>query len=146
MDKFTMIKSSILTGVGVFGSYIVNLLGGWDMALQTLVIFMAVDYGTGLIVAGVFKKSTKTETGALESKAGAKGLCRKGMALLIVLVASQIDKLTGTDFVRNAVVIGYVANEAISIIENAGLMGLPVGKILTNAIDILKKQTEDTKE
>jgi len=65
---------------------------------------------------------------------------------LIVLVAAQIDKLTGTDFVRNAVVIGYVANEAISIIENAGLMGLPVGKILTNAIDILKKQTEDTKE
>jgi toxin secretion/phage lysis holin len=102
---------------------------------------------TGLVVAGVFKKSPKTANGALESKAGWKGLCRKGMTLLIVLVAAQLEKVTGTDIIRNAVIIGYVANEGLSIIENAGLMGLPIPGIIKNAIDILKKKTEgDTDE
>ena len=112
------------------------------MALRVLIIFMAIDYISGLIVAGVFKNSTKTETGALQSKAGWKGLCRKGMTLAIVVVASHLDQLTGMGFIRDAVIIGYIANEGISILENAGLMGLPVGKILTDAIDILKKKAE----
>jgi len=112
------------------------------MALQTLIIFMAIDYTTGLIVAGVFHNSNKTETGALQSKAGWKGLCRKGMTLLIVLVAAQLDKMTGTNIIRNAVIIGYAANESISIIENAGLMGLPIPKVLVDAIDVLKRKGE----
>ncbi len=135
-------KQSIFAIVGVIGSCTAKLLGGWDMALQTLLLFMVTDYLTGLIVAGVFKKSPKTENGALESKAGWKGLCRKGMTLLIILVASQLDKVAGTEVIRNAVIIGYIANEALSIIENAGLMGLPVPKFIINAIDILKKKSE----
>jgi len=139
MDK---IKLTIIMAFGTFGSILAYLFGGWDMALQTLIIFMGLDYLSGLVVAGVFKKSTKTENGALESKAGWKGLVRKGMTLGIVLVGAQLDKVAGTDLIRNAVIIGYIANEAISIIENAGLMGLPVGKVLTNAIDILKRKAE----
>ena len=142
MEKANTIKTTLLAIVGMAGSVIANLLGGWDTALQTILIFMAIDYVTGLVVAGVFKKSTKTDTGALESKAGWKGLCRKGMTLLIILVAAQLDKVTGTEVIRNAVIIGYIANEALSIIENAGLMGLPVPKFITNAIDILKKKSE----
>ena len=142
MEKANTIKTTLLAIVGMAGSVIANLLGGWDTALQTILIFMAIDYVTGLIVAGVFKKSTKTDTGALESKAGWKGLCRKGMTLLIILVAAQMDKVSGTEVIRNAVIIGYIANEALSIIENAGLMGLPVPKFITNAIDILKKKSE----
>lgn len=142
MEKANSIKTVILTAIGVTGSAIANLLGGWDTALQTILIFMAIDYITGLIVAGVFKKSTKTDTGALESKAGWKGLCRKGMTLLIILVAAQLDIVTGTEVIRNAVIIGYIANEALSIIENAGLMGLPIPKFLTTAIDILRKKSE----
>ena len=106
------------------------------------IIFMAIDYATGLIVAGVFKKSGKSEDGALESRAGWKGLCKKGMTLTIVLVAARLDMMIGSNFIRDAIIIGYVVNEAISIIENAGLMGLPVGKPLMNAIDILKKKSE----
>lgn len=132
----------MLTAIGITGSIIAQLLGGFDMALQTLIIFMAVDYVTGLIVAGVFKRSQKTDTGALESRAGWKGLCKKGMTLLIVLVATRLDLMIGSNFIRDAVIIGYVVNESISIFENAGLMGLPVGKVLTNAIDILKKKSE----
>ena len=142
MEKANTIKTALLAIVGMAGSVITNLLGGWDTALQTILIFMAIDYVTGLVVAGVFKKSTKTDTGALESKAGWKGLCRKGMTLLIILVAAQLDKVTGTEVIRNAVIIGYIANEALSIIENAGLMGLPVPKFIVNAIDILKKKSE----
>ncbi len=142
MEKANTIKTTLLAILGMAGSVIANLLGGWDTALQTILIFMAIDYVTGLIVAGVFKKSTKTDTGALESKAGWKGLCRKGMTLLIILVAAQLDKVTGTEVIRNAVIIGYIANEALSIIENAGLMGLPVPKFIVNAIDILKKKSE----
>lgn len=135
-------KNAMLTAIGITGSIIAQLLGGFDMALQTLIIFMAVDYVTGLIVAGVFKRSQKTDTGALESRAGWKGLCKKGMTLLIVLVATRLDLMIGSNFIRDAVIIGYVVNESISIFENAGLMGLPVGKVLTNAIDILKKKSE----
>jgi toxin secretion/phage lysis holin len=142
MEKFKAVKTAILTGIGIAGSAIANMLGGWDTALQTILIFMAVDYITGIIVAGVFKKSKKTETGGLESRVGWKGLCRKGMTLLIILVAAQLDRVAGTNVIRNAVIIGYIANEALSIIENAGLMGLPVPKFLQNAIDVLKKKAE----
>ena len=142
MEKFKAVKTAILTGIGIAGSAIANMLGGWDTALQTILIFMAADYITGIIVAGVFKKSKKTETGGLESRVGWKGLCRKGMTLLIILVAAQLDRVAGTNVVRNAVIIGYIANEALSIIENAGLMGLPVPKFLQNAIDVLKKKAE----
>lgn len=139
MDK---IKGTVLTIIGVAGSIIADLLGGWDTALQTLIIFMAVDYITGLVVAGVFKKSGKTETGALQSLAGWKGLCRKGMTLLIILVAAQLDKVAGTEVIRNAVIIGYVANESLSIFENAILMGLPIPKVLKNAVEIMREKAD----
>lgn len=135
-------KSLITTIFGVIGAFITSLFGGWDAALTTLVIFMAIDYATGLIVAGVFHNSSKTESGALESRAGWKGLCRKGMTLLIVLIACRLDLVMNTTFVRDAVIIGYIANETISIIENAGLMGLPIPDVITKAIEILTKKTE----
>lgn len=140
MENIAIVKVSILGAVGVIGSIIANWLGGWDMALQTLVLFMAVDYIMGLIVAGVFKKSSKTENGALESKAGFKGLCKKGVVLLIVLVATQLDLLTGTNIIRNAVIIGYITNELVSIAENVGLMGLPFPEPIQKALEMLKKK------
>ena len=83
-------KDTICTAIGIIGGVIASLFGGWDTALQTLVIFMAIDYITGLVVAGVFHASPKTKTGALESKAGWKGLIRKGETLLIVLVPASL--------------------------------------------------------
>ena len=135
-------KSLATTIFGVIGAFITSLFGGWDAALTTLVIFMAIDYVTGLVVAGVFHNSSKTESGALESRAGWKGLCRKGMTLLIVLIACRLDLVMNTTFVRDVVIIGYIANETISIIENAGLMGLPIPAVITKAIEILTKKTE----
>lgn len=133
-------KQGILTITGAIGAFVANLFGGWDAGLTTLVIFMGIDYITGLIVAGVFHKSGKTETGALQSNAGLKGLCKKGMMLLVVLVSARLDMLVGTDYVRDATVIAFCANEVISIIENAGLMGIDFPAPIRNAIDVLQKK------
>lgn len=137
-------KDTFCMAVGAVGAVITSLFGGWDAALQTLIIFMAVDYITGLVVAGVFHASPKSQTGALESRAGWKGLIRKGETLLIVLVACQLDAVMATSFVRDAVVIGFICNETLSIIENAGLMGLPIPSVITKAVDILKQKAEST--
>lgn len=137
---------TILFLTGIIGGSIASYLGGWDSALQTLLIFMAVDYITGLMVAGIFHKSDKTPGGGLESRAGFKGLCRKGVVLLIVLVACRLDLLTGTDFIRDSCVVAFVVNEAISIIENAGLMGVPIPAVITRTLEALKAKEEGGSE
>ena len=138
-------KNTLCSLVGIIGSGIATLFGGWDAGLTTLLIFMAIDYVSGLIVAAVFHKSTKTESGALQSKAGFAGLCRKGMTLLFVLIAYRIDLIIGTNYIRDAVIIAFITNELISITENAGLMGVPLPGVIVKAIDILK-QKEDEKQ
>lgn len=135
-------KGTICTMIGIVGSLISSLFGGFDAALITLMIFMGIDYITGMIVAGIFHASKKTKNGALESNVGWKGLCRKGVTLLIVLVACRLDLTIGSNFIRDAVVIAFVANETISIIENAGLMGIPIPTVISKAIEILKKKSE----
>lgn len=140
-----MTKNILISIVGIIGSAIASAFGGWTTGLTTLVIFMAIDYITGLIVAGVFHKSTKTETGTLESRAGFKGLCRKGVMLLVVLVAYRLDLAVGTTYIKDAVIIAFIANETISIIENAGLMGIHIPDTIKNAIDILQKNGSGNK-
>jgi len=137
-----MLKDGICAGIGIIGSTIAALFGGWDAALVTLVIFMAVDYITGLLVAGVFHRSGKSESGALESHAGWKGLLKKGVTLLVVLVACRLDLLMGSTFIRDAVIIAFIVNEVISIAENAGLMGIRIPKVITGAIEVLKRKSE----
>lgn len=135
-------KEIIITILGVIGGTISTLLGGWDSSLTTLVIFMGIDFVTGLVVAGVFKKSRKTANGALESNIGWKGLIKKGIALLIVLIAHRLDMVIGSTFIRDSVVIAFIVNELISIVENAGLMGIPIPSAITKAIDVLKEKEE----
>ena len=135
-------KEGLCTGIGIVGSFIASLFGGWDAALVTLLTFMVIDYISGMVVAGVFHNSKKTENGALESKAGWKGLCRKCMTLLFVLIAYRLDLALGVGYIRDAVIIGSMANELISIVENAGLMGLPLPAVITKAVDVLTKKAE----
>ncbi len=135
-------KKGICTVAGAVGGAITTLFGGWTTAMTTLLLCMAIDYLSGLMVAGVFKKSPKTDSGALESRTGWKGLCRKGMTLLIVLIAHRLDIEIGTSYIKDAACIGFILNELISITENAGLMGLPLPSVLTKAIDILKSKAE----
>lgn len=139
-------KEGICAAIGVTGGAIAAAFGGWDDALITLIIFMSIDYISGLFVAGVFHKSNKTETGTLESRAGFKGLCRKVATLFFVLIGYRLDLAIGVDYIRNAVIIGFMANELISIVENAGLMGLPLPTVIKKAIDVLTTKAEQKTE
>lgn len=141
-----MYKLSFMSIIGVIGGFITMAFGGWGSALTTLIIFMSIDYITGLMLAGIFKKSQKTESGALESRVGWKGLCRKGVTLSIVLVAVRLDMTVGTSFIKDATIIGFICNETISIVENAGLMGVPIPKPIIKAIDVLKSKSEGDNE
>ena len=134
-------KDIICTVIGIIGGFFTYLFGGWDAALITLIIAMVIDFVSGLVVAGVFHKSKKTDSGALESKAGWKGLCRKVMTLLMVLIAYRLDLAIGVDYIKNTVIIGFIANEVISIVENAGLMGRQYPDVINKAIDILTKKS-----
>lgn len=137
---------AVCSFAGVLGAAIAEALGGWDNAVITLIAFMAIDFVMGLICALVFGKSNKSANGALSSSACWKGLIKKVCTLLIVVVAQRIDILTGSEYIRNAVVIAFCVSELISICENAGLMGiLPEGvqKILNKAIDVLKNKNDE---
>ena len=137
------VKIAICGGIGVVGSVIAEVFGGWDAAMITLVTLMIIDYIMGILVAAVWHNSPKSESGTLESRAGWKGLCRKGVILLIVLIAARLDILLSTsNIVRNAAIIGYSANELISVVENAGLMGVPIPSVIQKAIDVLQKEAE----
>ncbi len=136
-------KNFIITSVGIAGGFILSLLGGWSNGLCTLIVFMAVDYLTGIISAGVFKNSPKTKSGALNSIVGFKGLFKKMGILFVVMLAYRIDITANTNFVKNSVIIAYIANEFLSITENLALMGLYMPSALKKAIDILQKEDED---
>lgn len=138
-----MLKNYIFAALGVCGAAISNLFGGWSSALTTLVIFMMTDYITGVAVAGVFHNSKKTDEGGLKSDVGWRGLCRKGVMLLIVLIGCRLDILVGTNYIRDALIIAFCANELLSIVENAGLMGVPMPDVVIRAIEVLKTRSTD---
>ena len=137
------IKIFILSGVACVGAAITSLVGGWNGAMTTLVILMFIDYVTGIIVAGVFHASPKSNGGALSSAVGFKGICRKFVILLIVVVACRVDLLLDTNIIRDATCIGFCANELVSITENAGLMGIPLPRKLVEAIEVLRGDNDN---
>lgn len=140
------IKSSynfLIVGVSAVASFIVGELGGWDKGLKALIVFMVADYLAGIVLAGVFKGSTKTDDGGLSSKAGYKGIVRKAGMLLVVFIAVQLDNLLNLgQFTRNAIILLYCANESLSILEKLGLMGVWIPDPIKDAISALKKKGE----
>lgn len=135
-------KQIICTYAGVLGGLLASALGGWDGALVALLGFMAVDYVTGLLVAGVFHRSDKTSSGTLSSKAGFRGLVKKGVMLMIVLVGALLDDFLSLTFFRDSVIIAFLTNELISIVENTALMGIPIPKALQKALDLLRQEED----
>ena len=136
-------KNTLCVLLGMLGAAITNLIGGFDAGLKTLLICMVIDYVSGLIVAGVFKNSPKTDGGALQSSACLKGIIKKIMILCLVVMACRMDLIIGCSYIRDLVIIAFIANECISILENAGLMGIKLPNVLIRAIDILKEKAEE---
>lgn len=138
----TGLKEAVLALAAMVGTALSAALGGWDAALQTLVVCMVLDYLSGLVVAGVFKRSDKSGDGALDSRAGFRGLCKKGAELALVLVGARLDLLLGGDWARTAIILFFIGNEGLSILENLGLMGVPYPAFLREALDVLKEQND----
>ena len=115
----TIVKTAAAVGGGIAG-----MLGGWDAVLKVLLVMMAVDYLSGVMVA-VMGKSSKTEYGGLSSKVGFVGLAKKGLMLLVVLVAHMLDEAMGMTVARDAACWFYIANEGLSVLENMDLAGVP---------------------
>lgn len=138
-----MLKDAVCMAIGTICALVTLAFGGWSTALITLVWFMGLDFLLGLIVAGVFKKSKKSKTGKLSSTASWKGLAKKVVTLLFVSFAYRIDLLMNTTFLKDAVTISFIVNEALSICENAGLMGIPIPSVLSKAIEALRKDGEN---
>lgn len=136
-------KNMVLAAVAAVGSVVTNALGGWDVSLQVLIGCMAADYITGWLVAAVWKKSNKSATGALDSRAGWKGLCRKGAVFVLVWVAQMLDTALGVAYVRTAVCWFFIGNEGLSLLENIGLMGVPFPKFLKNALEALRDKGDE---
>lgn len=141
--NLTSIKVWILSIFGIGGSSVVTMMGGWDTALESLLILMAIDYFSGLSLAIFFKRSQKTDTGGASSKVGFVGIVKKGVILGIVLVAYRIDLTIGSEFVRTAAILAFIINEIVSITENAGVMGIPIPNVIKMSIDMLKKRSEE---
>lgn len=132
-----------LTAFSAVGSAIASAFGGWDTSLQTLIGFMAVDFVMGIIIALVWHNSPKSKDGTFESNASLKGLFRKGGILLIVYIAVKLDIIANTNgYIRTAVILFFLANEGFSIIENLGIMGVPMPNIVKNAFAAIKNQSE----
>lgn len=146
MERIVHMKDAAAAGLSVVLGSLASAFGGWDATLAALVGFMAVDYLTGLIVAGVFKRSPKSEGGALESRAGFKGLCRKGGILSLVLVGVWLDKLTGAAYIRPMMCLFFIANEGISITENLGLMGVKIPKPLKDMLEAMRDKASSGEE
>jgi toxin secretion/phage lysis holin len=139
-------KEIVMFVSGIVGSVFCHLFGCWDKFLEALLIFMILDYISGFIVAAFFGNSPKSATGKLWSVAMFKGLCKKGMALFFVIIGYKLDVLLGTEYIKSAVVFAFIANELLSIIENAGRMGVPIPEILKKAIETLNNRTDKNKE
>ena len=152
MENFITIskaKAAMCAAAGTAGAALTALFGGWDKNLASLVIFMVMDYITGLIVAGVFHTSKKTESGTISSREGVKGFFRKLLILASVGIAFRLDLILETDgYIREFAIYGFMANELISIVENTVLMGVPWPEIIIKALDVLqtKSKTVDVEQ
>lgn len=128
-------KEFICAAIAGIGTFLTFIFGDWDVALQCLVIAVALDYLSGVIKAFVNKE--------LSSKIGFKGLLKKVGVFVIVALAVLIDRITGeSGMVRTLVIYYFVANEGLSIVENLGEAGLPIPDVIKKALKSLKNESK----
>lgn len=143
---YNAVKNGVLAALAAVGSWIANSMGGWDASMQVLVALMVADYLTGVLVAAVWHNSSKSSSGTLNSVAGFKGILKKCMILMLVWIGVLLDQALGSAYARTAVVLFFVGNEGISLLENLGLMGVPFPAFLRRALEALRDQGDKGEE
>lgn len=134
MTIFNYIKSGLILGV----SYLGYFLGGFDTLMITLGLFMLTDYISGIINAIIKKK--------LSSKVGVKGIGKKVYIILLVGCINLLGNALGIDELRYLIITFYLANEGISILENASEIGLPIPEKISEVLEQLKSKGSDENE
>jgi toxin secretion/phage lysis holin len=130
MNALTGIKAAF----AILGGAITAVLGGWDLALQVLVLFVVLDYLVGLIAAWTEK--------SLDSRIGFRGIAKKILLFVPIAICYALDQVLGQEILRSLAIFFYIANEGLSIIENLGRAGVPVPDALGEALEQLKKKGE----
>ena len=130
---YRIMKEVICTICASIGTAFIYLIGGFDVAIQCLLIAIVLDYISGITKAFIQKN--------LSSEIGFKGIIKKVAVLLIVMLGVLIDRVTGeSGAIRTLVIYYFVANEGLSILENLGECGVPIPKKLKEALKALKKE------
>ena len=144
MKKVTELLAAV---GGAIASFFVTM----PPIVWVLIAVMTIDYITGLIT-GAMGKSNKTENGYLESHAALKGLLKKSLIILVVLLAALLDRAVslgaGIQFeaVMGATCLWFIASEGLSILENVAMMGVPVPKILLRLLEVMRAKGDGPEE
>ena len=145
-------KAKTFTEVlAAIGGAIASFFTGLPAIIWVLIAVMSIDYATG-IICGLMGKSPNTENGGVSSKMAFRGLMKKMLIILVVLLAALLDKAvsmgTGATFeaVAGATCLWFIASEGFSILENVASMGIPVPKILLQALEIMRQKGNPEKE
>lgn len=120
--------------VAAVGAALTAVLGGWDTMLRVLVMFVALDYVVGVLAAWYEKR--------LNSDIGARGIIKKFLLFVVVALAYQLDRAVGQEIFRSLAIWFYLANEALSVIENAGRCGVPIPSFLRTALEQIKNKSD----
>lgn len=122
--------------VAIVATFLTYLFGSWDVALSVLIVFMALDYVTGVVYAYTQDK--------LNSEVGFKGLVKKCMILVVLIIGVMLDKMlsNGTWVFRTLVAYFYIANEGISLLENIANLGVPIPEKIKVALEQLEQKDE----
>ena len=129
--------------ISTLGTMLINIIGKPTNELMILLMLMIIDLITGTLVSAVWHKSSKTKSGKLSSRVMFKGIVKKILTLVIVVIAYQLDILLGINVIRYIVIITLIIEEILSIIETITLTGLKVPAIITKALDILERSVKD---
>lgn len=122
---------------------ILSMFGGWSNLLAILLAIIVIDIITGVVLAAFFKGSSHTQSGGLSSKYGYQGILKKCMILLVIMLGGLLDTVFQCEVIRSAIIIYYIANEGLSVLENTAAMGVPYPKFVLNILDSMKKKADD---
>lgn len=132
---------SIITGT--IGTLLIKLIGIPTDDLIILIILMIIDLVVGFLVSAIWQKSTKTDSGKLSSNVMFKGIVKKFLTLVVVVIAYQLDILLAMNVIRHIVIIAFIVEEILSITENIAITGIKIPAIITKALDVLEKEIKN---
>ena len=133
MERWDLIIKWLVAAGGSAASY---LFGGWNTLLEILILFVVIDFITGIIASAV--------CGELNSEIGLIGITKKVFIFIIIVVAYKIDSILGSShFLQDSVTLFYLSNKLLTIIENSGRIGMPIPTVVKQAVEILRNKGED---